>query len=206
MKKGDMVSKGDQISEGPLDIKEIAQYRSIDDAARYVIREVQKIYVPEGASINDKHIEIIVKQMLSRVSIKQVGDTELTVGEVMDVSKLREVNALAKKDGGAPAKGTPLILGITQVALTTESFLSSASFQETSRVLVNAAIEGKSDLLRGLKENVIIGKIIPVGTGWKKIDPEELEQLNKVLFAKQEIETPSEMTQEASQKEDSVVG
>lgn len=183
VKKGDHVKKGDQLSEGPLDLKEIAELRDLESVARYVIKEVQKIYVPEGASINDKHIEVMVRQMLSRVMIKQAGDTDFSIGEVADGSRFREVNAEAKEADKQPAKGTPLVLGITQVALTTESFLSAASFQETSRVLVNAAIDGKSDLLRGLKENVIIGKLIPVGTGWRKLPQDKIDSLRSLLFS-----------------------
>ena len=167
VKEGDRVSKGDQLFEGPLDIREILTYRGIETVERYIINEVQKIYIPEGASINDKHIEVIIRQMLSRVLVKDPGDTEFTRSEIVKKSKFRLVNMKIKKLKKAAAKGAQRIFGITRVALTTESFLSAASFQETARVLVGAAVQGKVDTLRGLKENVIIGKLIPVGSGFR---------------------------------------
>ncbi len=169
VKKGEKVTKGQLLCEGPIDLREILTYKGVEALKRYIINEVQKIYVPEGAIINDKHIEIIVRQMLSRLIIEDPGDTEFMVGDMIDKSKFREVNRTIKKAGGRPAKASQRVLGVTKVALTTESFLSAASFQETSRVLVNAAVEGKVDRLRGLKENVIIGKLIPAGTGWRGI-------------------------------------
>jgi DNA-directed RNA polymerase subunit beta' len=176
VKKGDVVDKGDLLCEGPLDLREMLKYRKVEDLERYIVNEVQKIYVPEGASINDKHVEIIVRQMLSKVAIKDSGDTDFVVDELVDKSKLKEVNRKIKEAGGEPAKADQRVLGITKIALNTESFLSSASFQETSRVLVNAAIEGRVDELRGLKENVIIGKVIPAGTGWRGIPDEVIEE------------------------------
>ncbi|MCP6719916.1 MAG: DNA-directed RNA polymerase subunit beta' [Patescibacteria group bacterium] len=182
VKEGDMVVKGQPLSEGPLDLKELLMYRDIEAVKHYIVNEVQKIYVPEGTSINDKHIEIIVRQMLSRILIKDSGDTDFMVGDVVEKSKFKQVNQEVKKTGKAVAKGTQLILGITRTSLTTESFLSAASFQETSRVLVNAAVAGKTDILRGLKENVIIGKLIPVGTGYRGIPEDELETLKKTFY------------------------
>ncbi len=165
VKIGDPVKKGDQLCEGNLDLKEIFTYKSGREVERYVINEVQKIYFNEGAAINNKHIEIIVRQMFSRVKIKDAGDTEFVAGDVIEKSRFLEINRQIKKAGKQPAKAIQLLMGVTKVALSTESFLSAASFQETARVLVNAASEGKVDLLRGLKENVIIGRLIPVGTG-----------------------------------------
>ncbi|MDP3725159.1 MAG: DNA-directed RNA polymerase subunit beta', partial [Nanoarchaeota archaeon] len=185
VKKGDIVEKGLQIAEGPLDIAEIAEYRSVQEAQRYIVNEVQKIYVPEGATISDKHIEIMVRQMFSRVTVKQAGDTDLTAGEILDVSRLREVIAATKKKGGSSPRVNQLVLGISRVALSTDSFLSAASFQETSRVLVNAAIDGRVDRLKGLKENVIIGKLIPVGTGLRAIPHEDLEMMRKIFLSDQ---------------------
>ena len=181
VKEGDAVKKGQSLSEGPLDLKELLMYRDIETVKHYIINEVQKIYVPEGTPINDKHIEIMVRQMLSRVLIKDPGDTDFMVGDVIDKSRFRQTNKEIKK-GKAVAKATQLILGITRAALTTESFLSAASFQETSRVLVNAAVDGKVDILRGLKENVIIGKLIPVGTGWRGIPKDKLEALKRTFY------------------------
>ena len=171
-KVGDKVSKGDQLCEGRLELSEIFKLRGSREAERYVVNEVQKIYASEGASINDKHIEVVVKQMLSRVQIKEAGDTEFINGDVAEKSKFLSANRQVKKMGGEPAKARQLLLGITKVALSTESFLSAASFIQTAKVLIDAAVEGKVDVLRGLKENVIIGRLIPVGGGYNKLTPE----------------------------------
>ncbi|MEK7110413.1 MAG: DNA-directed RNA polymerase subunit beta', partial [Patescibacteria group bacterium] len=158
---GDKVKMGDQLSEGHVDLKEFFQYRGAAELARHVINEVQKIYMAEGASINNKHIEVIVRQMFSRVRIKDAGDApDFVMGEIIEKSKFLEVNRDLRKNGKALAKAQQLLLGVTRVALSTESFLSAASFQDTARVLVKAAIEGRVDQLRGLKENVIIGRLI----------------------------------------------
>jgi DNA-directed RNA polymerase subunit beta' len=165
IKVGDAVKRGDQICEGNLDLKELFSLRGSRAVERYVINEVQKIYFNEGASINNKHIEIIVRQMFSRVRIKDPGDTEFIAGDIVEKSRFLEMNRQAKKAGKQPAKAVQLLMGITKVALSTESFLSAASFQETARSLINAASEGRVDRLRGLKENVIIGRLIPVSLG-----------------------------------------
>ena len=168
VKVGDTVKKGDQLSEGAIDLKDLFTLRGSKAVEKYVVNEVLRIYVSEGATINNKHIEIIVRQMFSRVKIKEAGDTEFVRGEVVEKSKFLEDNRAMKKAGKQPAKAQQLLLGITKVALSTQSFLSAASFQETARVLITAATEGRVDPLRGLKENVIIGRLIPVGTGWEK--------------------------------------
>jgi len=167
VKVGDLVKKGDNISGGALDLKDVFALKGTNAVEKYIINEVLRIYVSEGATISNKHIEIIVKQMFSRVKIKDAGETDFVGGEIIEKSKFLEVNREAKKSGKQPAKAQQLLLGITKVALSTQSFLSAASFQETARVLVNAATEGKVDELRGLKENVIIGRLIPVGTGYE---------------------------------------
>jgi DNA-directed RNA polymerase subunit beta' len=162
------VKIGQPLCDGSLDIKELFKLAGEEAAKNYIIKEVQRIYVSQGVSIHDKHIEIIVKQMFSRIKIKDPGDSNFVSGEILSKSLfLEEVENLKKQKKKIPT-GSPLILGISQVALTTDSFLSSASFQETSRGLIKAALEAKEDKLRGLKENVIIGKLIPVGTGFKK--------------------------------------
>ncbi|MFA5173374.1 MAG: DNA-directed RNA polymerase subunit beta' [Candidatus Paceibacterota bacterium] len=166
-KVGDVVEKGTQLSSGHLDLKELMKYRGEEEVQKYIIKEIQKIYASEGAPINNKHIEIIIRQMLSRVKITEPGDTEFLFGDIADRSRFLEVNREMKKEGKEPAKSQQLILGITKVSLSSESFLSAASFQETARVLVSASTCGKVDHLRGLKENVIIGRLIPVGTGFK---------------------------------------
>jgi len=162
------VKKGDPLCEGSLDLKELFKTVGVSKTQSYIVNEVQRIYVSQGAQIHDKHIEVIVRQMFSRVRVKDVGDSFLIPGEVLERSKFLEINNALKKDGKNPAKGVPILLGISRVALTTNSFLSAASFQETSRVLIKASLEGKEDKLKGLKENVIIGKLIPAGTGFKK--------------------------------------
>jgi DNA-directed RNA polymerase subunit beta' len=165
---GQEIKAGQQLCEGNLDLRELFRLVGREEIQRYIVKEVQKIYASQGATIHDKHIEVIVRQMFSRLKIKDSGASSFAVGEVIAKEKLLEENALLKKHGKSLAKAMPVLLGISQVALTTDSFLSAASFQETSRVLIRAAIEGREDKLRGLKENVIIGKLIPVGTGFKK--------------------------------------
>jgi len=161
------VSKGDQLSEGSLDIQELFEFKGKDDVERYLINEVQKIYLSEGNAIHDKHIEIIVKEMFSRLTIKDPGDTDFILGETIDKSRFLEVNREMKKRKKQPAKAKQLLMGISKVSLSTESFLAAASFQETPQVLITAASEGRTDALKGLKENVIIGRLIPAGTGYK---------------------------------------
>jgi len=165
---GSIVKKGDFLCEGHADLKELFRIAGKDAVQRYIITEIQKVYSLQGAPIHDKHIEVIVRQMFSRVRIKDSGDTALTSGEIVEKSKFREDNRAADREGKRQATAYQMILGITKVALTTSSFLSAASFQETARVLINTAIEGKRDTLRGLKENVIIGRLIPAGTGYRK--------------------------------------
>ncbi len=178
VRTGDKIAKGDQLSEGNLDIHELYEHRGALEVGRYIVNEVQKIYLSEGASINNKHIEMIVRQMFARVKIREAGDAaDFVMGEIVDKSKFLEVNREIKKQGGRQAKADEVLLGITRIALSSESFLSAASFQDTARVLVKAAIEAKVDRLRGLKENVIIGRLIPVGKGTametlQELDPE----------------------------------
>ena len=160
------IKKGEQLCEGNLDLKELFSLRGSGDVQRYIINEVQKIYSSEGTPINNKHIEMIIKKMFSRVEIKEAGDSNFVMGDIIDKSVFLEANRRVKKSDGEPAKARQLLRGITKVALTAESFLSAASFMETARILVNSAVEGKQDILRGLKENVIIGRLIPVGTGF----------------------------------------
>ncbi|MEK7554520.1 MAG: DNA-directed RNA polymerase subunit beta' [Patescibacteria group bacterium] len=165
VKPGDKLEKGSRLSEGPLDLKELFKLRGRRAVERYIVNEVQKIYLSEGASINNKHLEVIVRQMFARVKILSSGDTDFVRGDVVEKSLFLEINRKIKASGGVPAKAQQLLMGITKVALSTESFLSSASFMETARVLINGAVESKIDNLRGLKENVIIGRLIPAGTG-----------------------------------------
>jgi len=168
VKKGDKVEKGNSLCEGNLDLREIFKISGKDLTQRYIIKEVQKIYAGQGAIIHDKHIEMIVRQMFSRLKVKDGGGSDFTPGEIIEKEKFLETNHKLKKEKKKPIKAVQVLFGVSHVSLTTESFLSAASFQETSRVLIKAALEGKEDKLAGLKENVIIGKLVPVGTGFKK--------------------------------------
>ena len=168
VKEGELVARGQVLSEGHIDLKKLFKIEGRDAVHRYVIKEVQEIYSAQGEGINDKHIEIIIRQMLSRVRILDPGDTDLLPGDIVEEVQFLEANEVAKKQKKNVATAERLLLGISKVALSTESFLSAASFQETAKVLINAAVTGKEDKLRGLKENVIIGKLIPAGTGFRE--------------------------------------
>ena len=173
VKEGDRVEKGQALCEGDLDLKKFLKLRKKkEEVWRYMIKELQKIYCSQGANIHDKHFEVILRQMFSRVKVKDPGDSDFVPGEIVEREVFLKKNLLLKKEKKKPAKGSLVLLGITKVALTTYSFLSAASFQETSRVLIKAALEGREDTLSGLKENVIIGRLIPVGTGFRRIEKE----------------------------------
>jgi DNA-directed RNA polymerase subunit beta' len=163
---GEELKKGQQISEGSLDLKKLIKLVPKEEVWRYILKELQKIYVSQGAPIHDKHFEVIVRQMFSRVRIKDPGDSDFTPGQIVEKAIFLEKNRELKEKKKKPARATQILLGISKVALTTDSFLSAASFQETTRVLIKAALSAKEDKLRGLKENVIIGKLIPAGTGF----------------------------------------
>jgi DNA-directed RNA polymerase subunit beta' len=162
---GQEVGAGDALVEGPKDPKELLEVKGIRETQQYLVEEVQKVYRDQGVSIHDKHIELIVRQMLRRVLVAEPGDAPFLPGERVDNQLYAEVNRTLVEDGKTPAEGRPELMGITKASLATESWLSAASFQETTRVLTEAAIEGRSDLLYGLKENIIIGKLIPAGSG-----------------------------------------
>ena len=164
--KGDKVEVGEQLIDGPVvpqDILKVSGERSLQE---YLVNEVQEVYRLQGVVVNDKHVETIVRQMLRKVRIDDSGDTEFIVGSHIDRIKFREENERMEKKGKELATATPILLGITKASLTTESFISAASFQETTRVLTEAASAGKRDMLLGLKENVIMGHLIPAGTGY----------------------------------------
>ena len=174
---GQKVAAGDQLNEGSLDPHEILEYRGENALQQYLVQEVQRVYRSQGVDINDKHIETIVRSMLRKVKIVDGGDTRLLPGQLIESAAFHEENERQTADGKQPAHGKPVLLGVTKASLATESFLSAASFQETTRVLTDAAIKGKHDPLLGLKENVIIGKLIPAGTGMSRyrnvvIEPE----------------------------------
>jgi DNA-directed RNA polymerase subunit beta' len=164
--KGDFVKKGQQLTEGPVDPHEILDVCGPQELQEHLVNEVQEVYRLQGVTINDKHIEIIVRQMLRKVRVNEPGDTQFLWGEQIDKIEFEKENARVEKMGGKPAEASPVLLGITKASLETESFLSAASFQDTTRVLTEAATMGKVDYLRGFKENVIMGHIIPAGTGY----------------------------------------
>jgi DNA-directed RNA polymerase subunit beta' len=165
VKDGDHVQAGDRITEGSISPQELLLVRGRDDVQNYLVREVQRVYRSQGVDINDKHIEVIVRQMMRKVRVDNAGDSDLLPGEIVSQFEWEEANAKALSEGGEPAIAQTVLLGLIKAALNTASWLSAASFQETTRVLTEAAISGKIDRLRGLKENVIIGKLIPAGTG-----------------------------------------
>jgi DNA-directed RNA polymerase subunit beta' len=162
---GAEVKAGDPITDGPFDPKELMEIKGIRETQTYLVEEVQKVYRDQGVSIHDKHIELIVRQMTRRVGVQEPGDTGFLPGERADAKRFRDTNRRMVEEGKKPAEGRPEIMGITKASLATESWLSAASFQETTRVLTEAAIDGRGDSLLGLKENIIIGKLIPAGTG-----------------------------------------
>ncbi|MGN0919702.1 MAG: DNA-directed RNA polymerase subunit beta' [Alphaproteobacteria bacterium] len=163
--EGDIVQKGDLIVEGPLAPHDILRILGVEALAHYLVKEVQAVYRLQGVRINDKHIEVIVRQMMRKMEVVDPGDTTLLEGEQVEKAQLIKENLKAEKAGGKPAKVAPVLLGITKASLQTSSFISAASFQETTRVLTEAAVAGKNDPLHGLKENVIVGRLIPAGTG-----------------------------------------
>ena len=174
----DVIEAGDEVTEGSVNPHDIMNIKGIDGARRYLLSEVQKVYRLQGVDINDKHLEVVVRQMTRKIKVTDSGDTELLPGTMIDIFDFEEANEKVREFGGEEATGEQALLGITKAALATDSFLSAASFQETTRVLTEAAIKGKTDPLVGLKENVIIGKLIPAGTGMMryrsvKLDVEE---------------------------------
>jgi DNA-directed RNA polymerase subunit beta' len=165
VRDGDEIAAGDALIEGPKDPKELLEIKGIRDTQQYLVDQVQDVYRSQGVSIHDKHVELIVRQMLRRVLVAEAGESGFLPGERVDARQYAEVNRSLVQEGKTPAEGRPELMGITKASLATESWLSAASFQETTRVLTEAAIEGKRDQLMGLKENIIIGKLIPAGTG-----------------------------------------
>ena len=178
---GDEVKAGDKLTEGVISPKELLAVTDPQTAQEYILKEIQSVYKLQGVDINDKHIEIIVKRMINKVRIMDAGDTEFVEGLTVSLREFAEGNKPVILNGGMPAKGNPIMLGITKSSLETDSFLSAASFQETTRVLTDAAMRGKVDNLVGLKENVIIGKLIPAGTGAKQYSDIELELEKELL-------------------------
>jgi DNA-directed RNA polymerase subunit beta' len=162
---GDRVDKGDFVYDGHPAPHDILAIKGVEELANYLINEIQDVYRLQGVTINDKHIEVIVRQMLQKVEVEDPGETEFLKGEQIDKIEFNEKNLAYEKEGKRPATAKPVLLGITKASLQTRSFISAASFQETTRVLTEAAVNGKVDTLEGLKENVIVGRLIPAGTG-----------------------------------------
>ncbi|WP_046176542.1 DNA-directed RNA polymerase subunit beta' [Domibacillus indicus] len=164
----DQIERGQVLTEGSIDPKEYLKIKDVTSVQEYLLREVQKVYRMQGVEIGDKHVEVMVRQMLRKVRVLEAGDTDVLPGSLLEIHQFRDANEKALLEGGIPATGRPVLLGITKASLETDSFLSAASFQETTRVLTDAAIKGKRDELLGLKENVIIGKLVPAGTGMQR--------------------------------------
>ena len=187
--EGDHIHRGETLNEGSADPKEIIQVRDTLATENYIVHEVQKVYRMQGVEISDKHIEVMARQMLRKVRVMDPGETDLLPGTLMDIAQFRDANEGTLLKGGLPATGRPVLLGITKASLETNSFLSAASFQDTTRVLTDAAIRGKNDPLVGLKENVIIGKLIPAGTGMKQY--QEIEDKVVAEPITEEDDTPT---------------
>ena len=163
--EGEQVKQGDVLADGELTPHDILRLRGVAELAAHIVREIQNVYRLQGVKINDKHIEVIVRQMLRKVIVLDAGESRLIVGEQVDLQRVLSENDRLQAQGKLPVRYEPVLMGITKASLATESFVSAASFQETTRVLTEAAVLGSFDELRGLKENVIVGRLIPAGTG-----------------------------------------
>ena len=201
VKEGDKIVNGQKITEGAKNPKELLRVSDVTEVQKYIVKEVQKVYKGNAIDVSDKHIEVIVRQMLRKMMVIDAGDTDLLPGTKVDVIKFTEKNQEALLSGKRPAYGAPIVLGITKAALDTESFLSAASFQETTRVLTDAAIKGKVDFLHGLKENVMVGKLIPAGTGLLE-DEEEIDELD--LLDEEEEVVPAPVVEQQEETEQQV--
>jgi DNA-directed RNA polymerase subunit beta' len=202
VKHGEKVEAGRQLEEGSLYPADLLRIRGRTAIELYLVQEVQKVYKAQGVDINDKHIELIARQMLKRVRIDSKGSTTLLPGSLEDRHKLKSLNKQVKDEGGTPAKGEEVILGITKASLATESFLSAASFQETTKVLTDAALEGKRDKLVGLKENVIIGKLIPAATGLRHYRTLEIEPVEPAQRPEEDLLDEEELAAELGLADD----
>ncbi len=198
VEKGEEVAAGEQLTEGSKNPREILRIQGREACQLYLLEQVQQVYRSQGVAIHDKHIEVILRQLLRRVMIRATGDTEFLPGELVDRFQFEDENNSIVKRGGRPAKAEPVVLGLTKAALNTESFLAAASFQETTRVLTDAAVQGQRDELRGLKENVIIGKLIPVGSGFRtrRMWEEEKQQAIEQLSEQQDVKGIDEIVDE----------
>jgi DNA-directed RNA polymerase subunit beta' len=203
--EGDRVEAGDNLTEGPVNPFDILSIKGVNAVQNYLVNEIQEVYRLQGVRISDKHIEVIVRQMLQKVVVEDPGDTRFLEGDIMSKAEFRDENERTMREKGTPATFKPLLLGITKASLTTESFISAASFQETTRVLTEAAVQGKIDYLRGLKENVVMGHLIPAGTGLQKYgqikiaeDVSEEELLDREFGDEELVELINKMKEEVS--------
>ena len=186
---GERVRAGEPLIDGPINPHDILHVLGENELQRYLVDKIQEVYRSQSVNINDKHCEVIVRQMMRSVKIEEVGDTDFLIDEQVDRWRFQEENARVSAAGGQPAIGRPMLQGITKASLSTESFISAASFQETTRVLTEAAICGKVDQLRGLKENVIVGRLIPAGTGMALYHDFHMEEME----LEHELEPEEEM-------------
>jgi DNA-directed RNA polymerase subunit beta' len=193
------VEKGEVIVEGEPSAHDILRLQGVEALAQYIVNEVQDVYRLQGVKINDKHIEVIVRQMLRKAEIKDGGETRFLQGEQLEVARILDENERVIAEGKSPATFERMLLGITKASLATESFISAASFQETTRVLTDAAVTGKMDELRGLKENVIVGRLIPAGTGLAYHNERRRRREAEVAFMEEIV---SSTTAEASSSEE----
>ncbi|MGX5734157.1 DNA-directed RNA polymerase subunit beta' [Bosea thiooxidans] len=198
LQDGDVVEVGDYILDGNPAPHDILAIKGVEELAAYLVNEIQEVYRLQGVGINDKHIEVIVRQMLQKVEITDGGDTDILTGDQVDRVELEEINAKMREEGKKPASGVPVLLGITKASLQTRSFISAASFQETTRVLTEAAVNGKSDLLEGLKENVIVGSLIPAGTGAQVARIKQVATRRDDLIVGQKADAAAKAAAEAS--------
>ena len=188
LQDGDVIEKGEYIVDGNPAPHDILAIKGVEELAAYLVNEIQEVYRLQGVSINDKHIEVIVRQMLQKVDIVDPGDTDFLKDEQVDKLDLDAANEAALAEGKKPASGMPVLLGITKASLQTRSFISAASFQETTRVLTEAAVNGKVDTLEGLKENVIVGRLIPAGTGAAMTKLRSIASMRDTLILAQKAE------------------
>jgi DNA-directed RNA polymerase subunit beta' len=196
--KGDYVQSGAPLTDGPIVPQDILRVIGERGLQEYLVNEIQEVYRSQGVKINDKHVEVIVRQMLRKIRIDEPGDTDFLIGMQIDKARFLQENERVKEKGGKPAQGTPILLGITKASLSTESFIAAASFQETTRVLTEAATSGKRDTLVGLKENVIMGHLIPAGTGFSTNRIGEMQKLAPEVLP---LEPESEVAADAESEQ-----
>ena len=206
LKVGSKVKAGDKLTEGHIDPKELIEIAGVQAVQNYILKEVEKVYSVQGIDISDKHIEVIIKQMLKKVVVLESGDSGLSVGQTLSVRRITAINDGLLREFKTPAKFGPILLGISKSSVETDSFLSAASFQETTKVLTDAAVNGKVDHLLGLKENVIIGKLIPAGTGSKFERESTIKIEERALELKEIREAAKKQHEESESLPEEVVG